>query len=48
MDINNLFKRSFPKLADKFDLTELQEKVIKQVIMKKTHYALCQPVEVNL
>ncbi|MDN4493084.1 RecQ family ATP-dependent DNA helicase [Ureibacillus aquaedulcis] len=33
MDINNLFRNSFPNLP--FELTELQEKVVQQVLTKK-------------
>ncbi|WP_048718971.1 RecQ family ATP-dependent DNA helicase [Bacillus sp. 522_BSPC] len=35
MDIKNLFKQSFPKLAAKFDLTDFQETVIQSVLTKE-------------
>ncbi|MGG3480015.1 RecQ family ATP-dependent DNA helicase [Peribacillus frigoritolerans] len=35
MDIKSLFKRSFPNLADQFDLTGFQEKVVQQVLSKE-------------
>ncbi|MGV3267084.1 RecQ family ATP-dependent DNA helicase [Cytobacillus pseudoceanisediminis] len=35
MDVKNLFKQSFPKLAAEFDLTEFQETVIQQVLTEE-------------
>lgn len=35
MDINHLFKHSFPNLAKKFELTELQKSVVEQVLSKE-------------
>ncbi|MBV7504806.1 RecQ family ATP-dependent DNA helicase [Bacillus sp. sid0103] len=42
MDVKNLFKQCFPKLAEKFSLIEFQESVIQQVLTKENTLCIMQ------